>query len=428
MKNFIKKIITYKLKILTKYYLKAKKIEVVAITGSAGKTTTKVALSHFLKRDGVYVPEDGYNTEIGIPLAIFKEKTPDKVTNLFAWTGIIFRSFLKIFQAPTYNLIVVEMGADKPGDIQYLTSFIKPKISIVTAVYNVHTEEFKNIENIATEKGYIVEVLSKDGVAILNADNKYVRGMAGRTEAKVIMVGEDSSADAKWGNVSLKRTGIIFDLKFRGQIYRVKTKIIAPQLIQSLVSAFVAAHELDFDVKELLKSLEDFEPEKGRMRVIEGIKRATIIDDSYNANPDSVIAALEVLENLKGGRKVAVLGSMNELGDLAKTSHKNVGEKAAQVAELVITVGENANKYIAPEIRKKKKKVYTFDDSKSAGEFLKTIVEDEDIILFKGSQNKVLVEEAIKYVMKEPQRASELLVRQSKMWEDKKAKYFGEGE
>lgn len=425
MKEIIKNLITSRLRFLTKYYLKLKKIEVIAITGSAGKTTTKVALAQFLKDDSVYVPKDGYNTEIGVPLAIFQEHAPNNVTNFMAWAGILIRSHLKLFKAAPYKVIVLEMGADKPGDIEYLTSFIKPKIAIITAVLSAHVEEFKNIEAIAYEKGVLVEALPKDGVAILNSDNKYVRQMAQRTDGKVIYVGQDPHSHVRFENIKVKKTGLIFNLIFKGQEYRIKTKIIAPQLLQSLISAFAAASQLDFETSDLIRALENFEPENGRMKIIEGIKGTTLIDDSYNANPDSVMAALEVLEQMPG-RKIAVLGSMNELGAIEKESHLKVGKKAAEVAEIVLTVGEAANKYVAAEVRKKKKEVYTFENSKVAGEFLKNKLEREDIILFKGSQNQVLVEEAVKAVMKHPEEAVNLLVRQSKMWEDKKAEYFKE--
>jgi UDP-N-acetylmuramoyl-tripeptide--D-alanyl-D-alanine ligase len=424
MKDLLKKIIIFKLKFLAKYYLKLKRVEVIAITGSAGKTTTKVALWQFLNPEEVYVPVEGYNTEIGVPLVIFQEKVPERVGDLFAWTAIIWRSFLKFFSRAPYKKIVLEMGADHPGDIKYLTSFIKPKIAIITTVLPVHTEEFLNIENIAKEKGYLVEALKKDGIAILNSDNKYVRLMSNRTNAKIVWVGQDNTANIRWENVTYKKTGINFDLFVRGQKYKVKTKIIAPQLLPSILSALGAALALNYEISELLPKIVDFEPEMGRMRLFEGVNGSRLIDDSYNANPESVLAALEVLNNIEGERKIAALGSMNELGELERSGHQNVGKRAAEVAELVVTVGELAEKYLAPEVKKYKTKVKSFEDSKQAGKFLQKELKQGDVVLFKGSQNKIFMEEALKMVLKDPEHDGAFLVRQSKMWEDKKRKFF----
>jgi UDP-N-acetylmuramoyl-tripeptide--D-alanyl-D-alanine ligase len=425
MKNLFKSIITYLFKVFAHIYLAMNKIEVVAITGSAGKSTARMALRKFIKEQDLYVPLEGYNTEIGVPLAIFGESIPEEVMNPLLWTNKLFKIFGKLFKKPPYQRIALEMGADKPGDIRYLTSFIKPKIAIVTTVLPVHTEEFKTIENIAKEKGRLVEALSKKGTAILNADNRYVRMMAGRTKGKVIFVGEDKSANIRWEKLTFKPTGLHFVLYVRGQKYSVKTKIIAPQLLISLLSAFAVGLVLNYEVRDLINSLAEFTPEKGRMNVLEGQKKTTIIDDSYNANPASVIAALDVLGQMPG-RKIAVLGSMRELGGLEKKGHIDVAKKAAAVADELVTVGMVANNYLAPEYEKlNKKSVQKFISSKEAGEYVNSIIKEGDVILFKGSQNTIFMEEAVKQVMAKSKEADRLLVRQSKMWEDKKRESQG---
>lgn len=419
MKNIIKNIITYLLKILSRIYLKINRIKVIAITGSAGKTTTKVALSQFLIGSDIYIPTENYNTEIGVPLVIFKEKVPEKISSFSEWIKILFRVISKTFKKSDYKMIVLEMSADKPGDIKYLTEFATPTIGVVTTVYPVHTLEFKTVENIAKEKGYVVESLPVYGTAVLNIDNKYVRLMSNRTKAKIIWIGEDKKADIRWENILFRPSGITFDLYVRGQKYKIKTKIVAPQLLTSLISAFAVGLALNFETRELIDKLQEFRPEKGRMNVIKGIKDSTILDDSYNANPASVKAALATLGKFDN-RKIAVLGSMRELGTFEESGHREVIEEAIKVADQVYLVGEEMKKFAREKGKRLNKKiVQTFENSNEAAEYIKNIIEKDDVILVKGSQSTYM-EVVTKAIMLEPERASEFLVRQSKMWEDKR--------
>jgi UDP-N-acetylmuramoyl-tripeptide--D-alanyl-D-alanine ligase len=420
MVKFFKGIIDQVLRFLAYLYLKIKKIKVIAITGSAGKTTTKVALGQFLAEKDIYIPKENYNTETGVPLVIFGEKTPDKIVSL-AWAKIIVSCFIKLFRRAPFKWIVLEVSADKPGDISYLTTFVKPKIAIVTTVLPVHTEEFGSVENIAKEKGNLVKAVSKYGLAILNYDNELVRSMRELTEAGVLWVGEDEKADLRYENIALSPSGLSFDLIWKDQKHTVHTKIIAPQLLISLLSAFAVGIYLKEDIEYLVKRLEEFTPEKGRMNLIEGKRGSLIIDDSYNANPGSTIAALEVLGQMPG-RKIAALGSMRELGKIEKTAHIEVAKVAAKNADIVVTVGEVANHFLADEFEKlTKKKVERFTSSIKAGEYLAGLVEKDDVVLAKGSQNTIFMEEAVKKIMAHPEKAADELVRQSKMWEDKKA-------
>lgn len=418
MRALIRKIFDFKFKILTILYLKLNRIEVIAVTGSAGKTSAKAALKQLLPISVAYVPETNYNTEIGVPMAIFGEEVPEKINSLGAWIKILFSMFGKVFKKAPYKRIVLELSADKMGDIKYLTSFIKPKISIVTTVLPVHLLEFKTIENIAKEKGYLAERTKKGGTVILNADNRYVKQMRNRTKAKVVMVGESEGADIKWRNVRFDGKGMTFELLVRGQSYRVKTKLIAPQLIPSLVSALAAGIALNVDIRDLITGIEKYVPEKGRMNILAGINGSTIIDDSYNANPASMKAALAVLRELPG-RKIAALGSMKELGGYEKKGHQEVVNEALTIVDKLIISGDEMNKHAKPKRGRMNKKIVQFENSVKAGAYLAEIIEKGDVVLVKGSQG-AFMEEASKQILANPARAGELLVRQSKMWEDKK--------
>ena len=420
MTELIKKLVQKIIGSLAGAYIKLKKIDIVAITGSAGKTTAKMTIGQIVPSDQVYVPEGAYNTEYGVPLALFREKVPTNPHNLVGWLFTMSRMIGKLFLPAPYRSIVLEFGADKPGDISYLTSFAKPHIAIVTTVLPVHLEGFGSVEEVAKEKSQLVRSLTAEDFAILNFDNEYVCEMAEYTVARVRSFGS-VKADLQYDNLRMAEKGMSFDIVWKDEKRRAQMSVAAPQLIPSYLSAVLVGLVMGNDFEGLVRKLSDVKSEKGRMNMLAGVRGSIIIDDSYNSNPESAKAALTVLSRFKG-RKIAVLGSMNELGSFAEEGHVQVGELASKAADYVITIGETAGQYLYPVAAKKlnKKFVQKFANAYEAGEYLAGLVEGGDTLLFKGSQNGVFAEEAVKYVLDRPELASELLVRQSKMWQDKK--------
>lgn len=422
MAELIKKFIQWKLRLLAGVYLKLKKIEIVAITGSAGKTTTKITIGQIVPGNMIYVPKEAYNTEYGLPLALFREQVPQNPKNLLAWALVISRMFGKLWLPAPFVRIVLEYGADKANDITYLTRFAKPHIAVVTTVLPVHLAGFGSVEAVAAEKAKLVRSLEQNDFAILNYDDPMVKGMATATRARVISFGKKDS-DIIYSNLKFNEIGMTFDVVWKGHKYLVHVPVAAPQLLPSYLGAFAVGLLLGVDPRELTKKLSQITPEKGRMNVFAGKNGSTIIDDSYNSNPESAKAALRVLSKFPG-RKIAVLGSMNELGDFAQKGHEEVGESAAKLADEVVIVGEIASQYMYPVVAKKmnKKSVQKFATSFKAGEYLARAVKQNDVLLFKGSQNGVFIEEAVKYVLEKPEQAESLLVRQGPMWQAKKGK------
>lgn len=424
MANLVKKIIMMKLAFLAGVYIRFKKIEIVAITGSAGKTTAKATIKQILPASLVYVPEEAYNTEYGVPLALFREKVPTNPKNLAAWTVVLLKMFFKLFSPAPFRRIVLEYGADKSGDISYLTSFAHPHIAIVTSVLPVHLEGFGTVEAVAAEKSKLVECLHKEDFAILNSENEYVLAMAEVTKARVLTVGQ-KGASLGYSLVRYDEKGMSLNIYWKNKEYQVKIPVLAPQLLPSYLSALALGLILGENPKDLVERLASIKSERGRMNILPGINESTIIDDSYNSNPESAKAALRVLEKFSG-RKIAVLGSMNELGDYSKKGHTEVGELAAEIADELLVVGEVAGKYLYSAAAKSMNKnfVHKFASSKEAGEYLRDKLKKGDVILFKGSQNGVFTEEAVKSVLFEPQKAADLLVRQGLMWQNKKGKLW----
>ena len=214
MSELIKKFVQQILRVLAGTYVKVKKIDIIAITGSAGKTTAKVTIGDIVPSDQVFVPEGAYNTEYGVPLAIFRESTPNNPRNLLSWLAIFIKMTAKLALPAPYKSIVLEFGADKPGDINYLTSFAKPHIAIVTTVLPVHLEGFGNLSEVAKEKSQLVRSLGKDDFAILNFDNEYVCEMAEHTVATVKSFGT-VKADLLYDNLRLTEHGMSFDINWK---------------------------------------------------------------------------------------------------------------------------------------------------------------------------------------------------------------------
>ncbi|CAM5419359.1 UDP-N-acetylmuramoyl-tripeptide--D-alanyl-D-alanine ligase [Streptomyces fumanus] len=295
----------------------------VGLTGSAGKTSTKDLIAQVLQRRAPTVFTPGsLNNEIGLPLT--------------ALTATEETRFL-----------VLEMGARGIGHIRYLTELTPPRIGLVLNVGSAHIGEFGGREQIAQAKGELVESLPEDGAAILNADDPYVRAMASRTKAKVILFGESDEADVRAENVRLTDTGQpSFRLHTPSGASDVTMRLYGEHHVSNALAAAAVAHELGMSADEIAVALSEAGSlSRWRMEVTERPDGVTVVNDAYNANPESVRAALRALVAMgKGRRTWAVLGKMAELGDEALAEHDAVGRLAVRlnVSKLVAVGGREA--------------------------------------------------------------------------------------
>ncbi|MFH8498010.1 UDP-N-acetylmuramoyl-tripeptide--D-alanyl-D-alanine ligase [Streptomyces coeruleorubidus] len=295
----------------------------VALTGSAGKTSTKDLIAQVLQRKAPTVFTPGsLNNEIGLPL-----------TALSATEETRF--------------LVLEMGARGIGHISYLTGLTPPKVGLVLNVGSAHIGEFGGREQIAQAKGELVESLPEDGTAVLNADDPYVRAMASRTKAKVILFGESDEADVRAENVRLTDTGQpAFRLHTPSGASDVTMRLYGEHHVSNALAAAAVAHELGMSADEIAVALSEAGSlSRWRMEVTERPDGVTVVNDAYNANPESMRAALRALAAIgKGRRTWAVLGKMAELGDEALAEHDAVGRLAVRlnVSKLVAVGGREA--------------------------------------------------------------------------------------
>lgn len=418
MKSLLQKF----LKLFASAVLQKYKPDIVAITGSVGKTSTKEAVFLVLeKKFKVRKNIKNYNNEIGIPLTIFGRETGGR--SVFRWFLIIISTArLLIFTDKNYpQILILEMGADHPGDLKYLTSFIKPKVGIVTAVASVHTEFFKDLAKVAEEKSELVKILPKGGLAILNEDDRLAREMKKMTAAAVITFGFSIAADLAATAIKANQ-GLNFKLKHQGSLVPVfLDQVFAPHLISAVLPAVAVGLFYNLNLLEIANDLKSFQPPPGRMNKISGIKGTTIIDDSYNSSPLAAMEALKVLASFPvppGSRRYAVLGDMLELGALSEAGHKQVGEMVGKLKiDILTTVGERARDMARAALvaGMSEDRIFSFGGTDEAGKFLQSRIASGDVILIKGSQGMRL-ERMVREIMAEPQWARELLVRQGREW------------
>jgi UDP-N-acetylmuramoyl-tripeptide--D-alanyl-D-alanine ligase len=431
----MKKLIELKLKILAKMILAKYKPEIIGITGSVGKTSAKEAIYAVLSsKFNAQRSVKNYNNEIGLPLAVIGAFSPGK--NIFGWVGVFLKALkLILFKDKKYpKILILEMGADKPGDMEYLLNIVKPKVGVITGIGESHLEFFNSVEDIQKEKELLVKQLPEDGFAVLNYNDGRVKNIFG-FKAKKITYGFDKASDARaeitpqpplsGGQFQNFWVGEInFKLRYNNSSAAVNlpNTIGVPAVSAALAGAAVGI-AYGLSLKEISAALKKFKSPKGRMNLISGIKNTLIIDDTYNSSPQSCLAALDAVSEITlaaPARKFAVLGDMLELGSYTEEGHKLVGRKVYESGiNKLIAVGEKSRDIArgAEEAGMKPDNIFHFPDSDAARLFVQERIEKDDLILVKGSQG-MRMEKIVKEIMVEPLRAEELLVRQGREWKN----------
>lgn len=425
-------IVRSQLAFATRMLLRKYKPTVVAVTGSVGKTSARNAIAAVLADAfRVRAAAHHYNNEIGVPLTVIGAESPG--TSALGWAKVFWKArLLWLRRDASYpNLLVLEFGADRPGDIARLCRLAPPDVTVITAVSPVHAEFFDSIDALASEKGMIVRALTPQGAAVLNGDDPRV--MAQKGEATALAYGFGDGADVRAENMRVEtREDYAFDpdeefcvtrfeLVIDGERAPVAlTNHLGRGAVYAALAAAAVGRRFGRSVDDIVAGLAAFAPQAGRMRPLPGIKGSLLLDDSYNAAPASMAAALETLRLFspaEGARRVAALGSMAELGSYSENEHRLLGIRAAEVADALVCVGEHARdiRRGALEAGMDASQIEWFADSAEAGRWLDFNVRRGDIVLIKGSQS-ARMERVTKDLMAEPLRASELLVRQDAAW------------
>ena len=344
-------------------------LRTLAITGSSGKTSTKDLLGQVLAAAGPTVsPPGSYNNDIGLPLTVLDA---DEST----------------------RYLVLEMGSRGPGHIARLCGVARPQVGVVLNVGSAHLGEFGSPEGIARAKGELVESLPEDGTAVLNADDPRVLGMASRTAARVLTTGTGGDADVRATGVSLDATArASFALVAAGEEHPVTLQVVGQHQVANALSAAGAALAAGLAPAEIAAALSTAAPRsRWRMEVERRADGVTVVNDAYNANPESMRAALAALAGLAGERRIAVLGAMAELGPDAAAEHERLGRDAvAAGVDLVVAVGADAvgisDGASAAGGRAGEESVHV-PDRAAARELLSGLLRHGDVVLVKASRS-----------------------------------------
>lgn len=349
---------------IARYWRRQLPLRVIGVTGSVGKSTTKELAAEVLSRAYRTAKNPGnLNNEIGLPLSLLKS-------------------------GEGQERAVLEMGFYVPGEIKQLCEIAQPQVGVVTNISHVHMERAGSLEAIVKGKTELVECLppEPDGTAILNADDPLVMGMAEHTRARVFTYGLSPEADLRASDIEgLGLEGVRFVLHHERTELHVKVPLLGRHSVHTALRAAAVGFVEGMNWSQIAAGLLESKSQL-RLVAVTGPHGSLLLDDTYNAAPSSVVAALNLLAELDG-RRVAVLGDMLELGAYEEPGHRRVGARAAQVVDELVTVGPRAA-WIAEEALRTgltQDQVTELDDSQAAIGFLQERVGQGDIVLVKGS-------------------------------------------
>lgn len=356
------------------------KTEIVAITGSVGKTTTKKAIASVLSQVFPIVEsQDNLNTLLGLSLTVLN--------------SLVSKD----------EILIIEMGTNRLGDLARMCNTFPPSVSVVLNVKPVHIATMGSIETIARAKKEIVDALDEKGTACLNFDDPIVRKMGHSCKGNVVFFGRNPDANITFDNI------------------KVDIPLLGPYRIDTALAAYCVGKCFGLSEDVINRGLENIEPEKGRLVQLPGIYGINIIDDTYNASPVSMIAALEVLQNCPAKRRIALLADMLELGDLEVSGHHQVLEAALQVADIVLLIGPRFSKTTRIAEKTNTKIIQCYETQDEAIRSLQNGIiyqpREGDYLLCKGSAS-MRMERLVKLFLDPNVDASKVLVRQSESWKN----------
>ncbi|HKZ45942.1 MAG TPA: UDP-N-acetylmuramoyl-tripeptide--D-alanyl-D-alanine ligase [Thermodesulfobacteriota bacterium] len=361
---------------LALYWRERHPVPLIAISGSCGKTTTKDMIASILKNSRPIIKTEGnLNNLIGLPLTIFNLNNVHKAA-------------------------VVELGISEKGEMKRLAQICKPDVAILTNIGEAHTATLDSVAGVASAKGELFENMNGNGIAVINIDDPWLKKIAENISAKKITFSLKSKADVMLKEASVKRqeakssSGISASFLVMGEEIPVKLKYTGMHNLYNAAAAIAATFPLGVTKEEIMEGLYAAETMRGRMEIVTLRNGITIIDDTYNANPLSMEAALKTLADMEG-RKIAVLGDMFELGEMSDDAHKKVGMFAQDTGiDMLFTIGGYSDALVSGAMEKGMlpDKIYKAHDKAELIKALNNVVKEGDVILIKGSRAAAMEE------------------------------------
>lgn len=421
-----KKYIQKKLeKYVQQYFLKHPEVKLVIVAGSVGKTSTKTAIATLLsERYRVRLHEGNHNSPISAPVAILGIDYPEKIHSIFSWLGVFRAARRRIKQPTDVDVIVQELGIDRVGEMAQFGRYLHPDIGVITAVTPEHMEFFGTLDTVAQEE---LQAANFSKLALINRDDIDGRYANALTNPNIDTYGTSGVAEYRFeiDDFSIQHgyTGTIIAPELN-ETPTVSVHVVGEHSLRPVMGAVAVAVKLGLSAQEIAAGVGKIRAVPGRMNALRGVEDTIIIDDTYNSSPLAAISALQALYGLQAPQRIAVLGSMNELGNSSAAEHAKVGNYCdPSLLAWVVTVGSEAGNHLAPAAKARGCQVKVCTTALEAGAFVHSVLEKEAAILFKGSQAGVFLEEAVKVILHETYEDHEL-VRQEPSWIDFKMNFF----
>lgn len=426
MKEFIRSLIVRILTLEARATLKKYRPRVVLITGSVGKTTTKDATYAAFKGSSfVRKSEKSYNSDIGVPLTVLG--VPNGWSNLVQWGRNLFDGLLLLLITTPYpRWLIMEVGADRPGDISRALSWLTPDVVVGTMFPElpVHVEYYDSPRAVVEEERFPFSTVIAGGALVLNADDDHTAHTIAPPGVRVLTYGFSRASDVRLSHYRVTKkqglpSGISCTLHYQGHELSVAVPgVIGRTHAYAIAGGIAGALAADIPFESQQEVGDRYEAPPGRLRLIPGTAGSMVIDDSYNASPLAVEEALESLQNSTHmGRRIAVLGDMLELGVYSRDAHRSVGEHTVSACDLLVTVGVRARGIAERALERgmNADMVRMFEKGSDAASFLLSEVKRGDVVLVKGSQS-MRMERIVKALMEHPEQAPLLLPRHDAEW------------
>lgn len=424
MNSTIKKIIMVLLRLVSQAILWRHKPIVIAITGSVGKTTTKDIVAHGLSSvTDVAKSQKNFNTDFGVPLSIIEGENPKG--KVIAWLNVILKGITVFIKSDYHKVLVLEVGTRFPGDIKRIAKWLRPNISIITHIPEVpvHIEFFESREHIVDEKSMLAKYTRAGGTIILNRDSQYVYQIAQNSNHPVLSIGFDAGSDIRAGNI--KRIiingeyGMQFTVSCRDKIFPVTVPgFIANHQIYGVLFALATAEVLGYDIEQVAMAMQTLPATPGRLRPLVGINNTLLLDDSYNASPAAMEAAIETLQLIDvPGNKIAVLGDMFDLGKMTMDVHTGIGAMLKDNTDYAFLVGPRMEYAYNSAIKSKypKTKIFHVEKPIDVLPLLLKVLKPGDAVLVKGSQG-IRMERLVVELVEDKDNIKNLVARQDEEW------------
>lgn len=407
------------------YFTAHPEVKLIVVAGSVGKTSTKTAIATMLaQKYRVRLHEGNHNTHMSVPLAILGVPYPENVRSFSAWQQALKAARARIMAPTDVDVVIQELGADHPGDIDHFGTYLKPDIAVITAVTPEHMEFFKTMDAVAHEE---LAAGNFSKLALINRDD--IEGAYAQylNNSNLNTYGTSAAAEYHFEeqdfNVESGHVGRFVGPELPDGV-NATIKVVGEHNVRPVVAAATVGLKFGMNGDEIATGLSRITPIPGRMNLLKGLSGSTIIDDTYNSSPVAASSAVQTFYSMQAPQRIAIMGSMNELGESSPAEHEKIGKMFhPDMVEWVITIGEEAEKYLAPAAQSQGCQVKSFQNAVQAGAFAHSVLAKDALVLVKGSQGGVYAEEAVKILLRN-QGDIDRLVRQSPAWMATKQAFF----